>query len=108
MLPSSRACKTLGRILLEESGCKSLLLPRILTDEQWAGEAALGLGKSALELPDDRVRPVLLAHALVNGVPDGPAKVPWSARGTRSARPVRRQTVSSRRRAPRPWMYNAW
>ena len=30
------------------------------------------------------------------------------ARGTRSARPVRRHAVSSRRSAPRPWMYNAW
>ena len=30
------------------------------------------------------------------------------ARGTRSARPVRRQAVSSRRRAPRPCTYSAW
>ncbi len=30
------------------------------------------------------------------------------ARGTRSARPVRRQAVSSRRKAPRPWTNNAW
>ena len=28
--------------------------------------------------------------------------------GTRSARPVRKHAVSSRRRAPRPWMYSAW
>jgi hypothetical protein len=30
------------------------------------------------------------------------------ARGTRSARPVRRQAVSARRSTPRPWMYSAW
>ncbi len=30
------------------------------------------------------------------------------ALGTRSARPVRRQAVSSRRSAPRPWTYRAW
>jgi putative transposase len=30
------------------------------------------------------------------------------ARGTRSARPVRRHAVSSRRSAPRPWTYRAW
>ena len=30
------------------------------------------------------------------------------ALGTRSACPVRRQAVSSRRRAPRPWMDSAW
>jgi len=30
------------------------------------------------------------------------------ARGTRSARPVRTQAVSSRRKAPRPWTNNVW
>jgi hypothetical protein len=30
------------------------------------------------------------------------------ARGTRSARPVRRHAVSSRRNAPRPCTYSAW
>ena len=30
------------------------------------------------------------------------------ALGTRSARPVRKHAVSSRRSAPRPWMYSAW
>jgi ATP-dependent helicase/nuclease subunit B len=64
LLPSARACKTLGRILLEQSGQDTLLLPRILTAEQWTGEAALGLGLSSLGLPDDRVRPILLARGL--------------------------------------------
>ena len=71
LLPSARACKTLGRILLEQSGRDTLLLPRILTVEQWAAEAALGLGKSTLGLPDDRVRPLLLAHGLTHGSPKG-------------------------------------
>ena len=66
LLPSARACKTLGRILLEQSGLDSLLLPRILTVEQWAGEAALGLGYSTLGLPDDRVRPIPLARRLAD------------------------------------------
>lgn len=64
LLPSARACKTLGRILLEQSGRLTLLLPRILTAEQWASEAAIGLGISSLGLPDDRIRPLLLARGL--------------------------------------------
>ena len=36
------------------------------------------------------------------------APTPRRALGARSARPVRRQAVSSRRSAPRPWMYSAW
>lgn len=71
LLPSARACKTLGRILLEQSGRDGLLLPRILTADQWAGEAALGLGLSEAELPDDRVRSLILAREMLD--------LPWLA-----------------------------
>ncbi len=71
LLPSARACKTLGRILLQESGREGLLLPRILTAEQWASEVAIGMGLSAAHLPDDRIRAIILARELL--------QVPWLA-----------------------------
>lgn len=71
LLPSARACKTLGRLLLERSGHQGLLLPRILTADQWAAEAALGLGLAAPELPADRVRALILAREML--------ALPWLA-----------------------------
>lgn len=71
LLPSSRAGKRLGRILLRESGAGAVLLPRVLTPEQWADGVAPGLGHSCGELIDDRVRAVLLAHRLLGA--------PWLA-----------------------------
>ncbi|MEN8006470.1 MAG: PD-(D/E)XK nuclease family protein [Candidatus Krumholzibacteriota bacterium] len=65
ILPSSRACRTLQHELLDESGRDTLLLPRIMTVTQWADEMAAGLGLTAADLPDDRVRPLILARKLM-------------------------------------------
>ena len=43
-----------------------------------------------------------------SGVMNALPRLRVRARGTRSARPVRRRAVSSRFRAPRPWMQSAW
>jgi len=64
LLPSSRACRTLQNKLLDESGRDTLLLPGIVTVAQWADEMAAGLGLTAADLPDDRVRPLILARKL--------------------------------------------
>jgi len=64
LLPSSRACHDLRRVLLERSGRDVLLLPRILTDGAWADELAAGCGLGDDDLPDDRVRALLLGRRL--------------------------------------------
>ena len=49
-------------------------------------------------------RSLIMTSGLTNFLPRPRVR----ARGTRSARPVRRHAVSSRRSAPRPWTYSAW
>jgi ATP-dependent helicase/nuclease subunit B len=65
LLPSSRACLTLQHELLEQSGLNTLLLPRIVTVTQWADEMAAALGLTVADLPDDRVRSLILARRLM-------------------------------------------
>ena len=69
--------------------------PRIRSPSQWPGTArsAASAGRS-----------LIMISGVTNFLPR-----PWvRARGTRSARPVRKQATSSRRSAPRPWTYSAW
>ncbi|MBM4131440.1 hypothetical protein FJ250_10530, partial [bacterium] len=66
LLPSTRACRTLGQLLFERAGLPAVLLPRILTPAQLTLEAATALGL----LPEARPpaaanRALILAHELV-------------------------------------------
>ncbi len=81
LLPSSRVCRDLEHRLLERSGRPALLLPRLLTDSQWADELAAGLGLDDTALPDDRVRPLLLGRRLAGAawLEGGPAAAPGLA-----------------------------
>lgn len=74
LLPSTRACRTLGQLVFERSGCDAVLLPRILTPAQLAVEAATAFGLPPdAGLPAERNRALILAHALVaGGWLDGP------------------------------------
>ena len=98
LLPSARACRSLGHVLLEASGADTLLLPRIQTVAQWAGEqeAALGLVAGGLAIisglgtasdpgPDDRTRPLILAPHL--------AALPWLADNPESAPGLARELI---------------
>ena len=49
-------------------------------------------------------RSLIMISAVMNFLPRPRVR----ARGTRSARPVRRHATSSRLSAPRPWTYSAW
>jgi len=73
LLPSSRACRTLEHVLLdlarERDGLAALLLPRITTLTQWSEAAAALAGVDLDNLPDPRVRPLVLAPRL--------ATLPW-------------------------------
>lgn len=69
VLPSARACRTLGHVLLESSGRGTLLLPRAVTPRQLLEEEAAVQGLAATDLPDDAIRPLVLAHLL--------EKLPW-------------------------------
>ncbi len=89
LLPSARACRSLGHAILEASGRDTLLLPRIQTVTQWSGEmeAALDL---AFDLtgdkgPDDRSRPLILAPRL--------AALPWLADNPESAPGLARELI---------------
>ena len=64
LLPSARVGRDLEHRLLERSGRPALLLPRLITDTQWADELAAGLGLDDADLPDDRLRALLLARRL--------------------------------------------
>lgn len=64
VLPSSRACQTLGHILLETHQRDSLLLPKTITMSQLVAELKLAGGLDTSGLPDDLVRPLILAHRL--------------------------------------------
>ncbi len=81
LLPSSRACRDLQQRLLERSGREALVLPRLVTDTQWADELAAALGLGDEDLPDDRVRPLLLARRLVDvdWLEGGPSAAPGLA-----------------------------
>lgn len=73
LLPSTRACRTLGQLVFERAGRSAVLLPRILTPTQLATEAATALGVSAAALgvpaaadePGELSRALILTHALV-------------------------------------------
>ncbi len=68
LLPSTRACRTLGHLILERAQGAALLLPRILTPNQMAQEAATALGvATAADVPGERMRALILTHALVGG-----------------------------------------
>ncbi len=69
LLPSSRACRTLEHVLLDQAPGSALLLPRILTMTQWLQATALQVGMPLDDLPDDRIRPLALAPLL--------AEQPW-------------------------------
>ena len=64
ILPSSRACQTLGHVLLESQPFNTLLLPRTITMTQVMEELSVALGLSSKNYPDDVVRPLILAHHL--------------------------------------------
>ncbi len=69
VLPSARACRTLGHRLLEKSGQEALLLPRVLTPRQLFEEAAVAHGVDAIPVPDEATRAMILAPHL--------ARLPW-------------------------------
>ncbi len=64
ILPSSRACQTLGHVLLESHTGNTVLLPQTITMTQVMDELGTALGYSDDKLPDDVVRPLILAHRL--------------------------------------------
>ena len=64
VLPSARACRTLGHAVLEQSGRTTVLLPRALTPEQLVEEMAARLDLPDAALPSDDVRAVILAHRI--------------------------------------------
>ena len=66
VLPSSRACQTLGHVLLESHPSSALLLPKTITMTQLIQELQLAAGLDTGNLPDDLVRPLALAHGLKN------------------------------------------
>ena len=83
--------------------------------------AALDQGKPIAELPSPRIRSpsqcpgtarssVSAGRSLIriSSVTNPLPRARLRALGTRSARPVRRHAVSSRRSAPRPCTYSAW
>ena len=69
--------------------------PKMRSPSQWPGTA-----RSAASAGRWLIR-------ISGAMPDLP-RPRLRARGTRKARPVRRQAVNSRRSAPRPWTYSAW
>ncbi len=64
LLPSSRACRTLEHVLLDEVPEPALLLPRIMTLSQWITGAVLEAGLPWEDLPDPLIRPLVLAPLL--------------------------------------------
>jgi RecB family exonuclease len=64
VLPSSRACQTLGHLLLETHHSNTIVLPKTITMTQLIEELGLAVGISTGNLPDDLVRPLVLAHQL--------------------------------------------
>ncbi len=64
VLPSSRACLTLGQVILENHSLDTLLLPRTVTLTQIVGELAVALGLEVKQRPGGMVRSLVLAHHL--------------------------------------------
>jgi inactivated superfamily I helicase/RecB family exonuclease len=64
VLPSARACRTLGHVLLEKSGREALLLPRAMTAAQMFQEEFAAQDLASADIPDDAIRYLLLAHRL--------------------------------------------
>jgi len=85
LLPSARACRSLGHAILEASGRDTLLLPRIQTITQWAQEMAVVAGIAGDAGPDNRVRPLILAPQL--------ARLPWLADNPESAPGLARELI---------------
>ena len=85
LLPSARACRSLGHAILEASGRDTLLLPRIQTVTQWSGEMEAALGLAGDKAPDNRTRPLILAPHL--------AALPWLADNPESAPGLARELI---------------
>ncbi len=85
LLPSSRACRSLGHAILNTSGRDTVLLPRIQTVTQWAAEMETALGLAGDSGPDNRVRPLVLAPRL--------AALPWLAENPESAPGLARELI---------------
>jgi len=64
LLPSTRAGRTLGHALLDQTDRAAWLLPRVLTPAQLLAELAVAHGLDTAALPDDTLRAVALAHRL--------------------------------------------
>ncbi len=86
ILPSARACRTLGHLLLQASGRETLLLPRTVTLDQLTGERAAALGLSTRPCPAPALRPVILAHAL--------EELPWLQERPESASGLAREFLA--------------
>jgi ATP-dependent helicase/nuclease subunit B len=66
VLPSARACRTLGQLIFEHDGRGAVLLPRILTPAQLALEAGAALDVApAPDAPADLSRALILTHELI-------------------------------------------
>ncbi|MCB1182821.1 hypothetical protein KDM41_05260, partial [bacterium] len=102
LLPGSRACRDLGHLLLERAAGGVVLLPRIVTPTRWALEMATATGLDADRIPDDRLRPLVLAPRL--------ARLPWLAERPESAPGLARELVAffdEARLAERPELLDA-
>ncbi len=106
LLPSSRACRTLGQLLFERSGQPAVLLPRILTPAQLAAEALTALGLLPPAPPPATAnRALILSHELAaRGWLQGP---PETAPGlaqelVRAYDEIRRQRLADLLLGPAP------
>jgi ATP-dependent helicase/nuclease subunit B len=86
LLPSTRACRSLGHAILEASGRDTLLLPRIQTVTGWAREMAAACGLDPDAGPDPRSRPLILAPQL--------AVLPWLSENPESAPGLARELIA--------------
>ncbi len=64
ILPSSRACQTLGHVILESSRGNSVLLPQTVTLSQLMDELKIATGIFGSNIPADKTRPLILASLL--------------------------------------------
>ncbi len=106
LLPSTRACRTLGQLLFERSGLPAVLLPRILTPAQLAIEALTALGLLPPAPPPAAAnRALILSHELAaRGWLQGP---PETAPGlaqelVRAFDEIRRQRLADLLLGPAP------
>lgn len=106
LLPSTRACRTLGQLLFERSGLPAVLLPRILTPAQLATEAVTALGLQPPARPPAAAnRALILSHELVaRGWLQGPSETaPGLAQElVRAFDEIRRQRLADLLLGPAP------